>query len=181
MEGCFEGRLKPRPPILEGLTQGLGCGRVSVEIPCALAKRSASSKAGLASEIWLLRASLAFSKAPSWMGKARCAALIMGSTRASVSTRYESCFWMEKALPMVEWLWKRSAALTSRQIHSNSHVDSNTFPLEDRQRRGAVMPRSASCCQTALHITSKGASAKWLGQAHGYGQCCARLIKQKKQ
>lgn len=179
MEGCFDDRLKPLTPALEGLTQGLGCGRVSVEMPCDWAKRSASSKAGRASEIWLFRASLAFSKAPSWIGKARCAALIMGSTRASVSTRYESCFWMEKALPMVEWLWKRSAALTSRQIHSNSHADSNTFPLEDLQQRGIVMSRCASCCQSALHITSKGASAKWLGQAHGYGECSGRLTKTK--
>jgi hypothetical protein len=102
----------PAPASLVGLTQGLWIARVSDWAPCAAASFSASCSAGRAREIWLRRASLAFSKAGSWMGKAREAILIIGSTNSSVSTRYESCFGTEKALPMEEWLWKRSAALT---------------------------------------------------------------------
>lgn len=92
--------------------QGLIEGRASELCPWFRASLSQSSKAGRAKEIWLLKESLAFSKAPSWAGKAREASLIMGSTSCSVSSRYESCLATVKALPMEEWLWKRSAAFT---------------------------------------------------------------------
>ena len=133
-----------------GLIQGLAMGRDSVAAACALASLSASSKAGLTREIWLFKASLAFSKAPSWIGKPRCAALIIGSTKASVSSRYESCFWMEKALPMVEWLWNLSADFTSQLIaHGFKGVFSNS-PLEELHWERMKSLADAAACQSAL-------------------------------
>lgn len=125
------------------LTHGLACARDSACALCAAASFSASCKAGRASEIWLRRASLAFSNAGSCKGNARAAALIIGSTSCSVSIRYESCLVTEKALPMEEWLWNLSAAFTSGPTFRLIELLFTSFPSEDGARRD-IAPCNAS-------------------------------------
>lgn len=135
---------------IQAQPQGLPRGSMAGACPGMAARRdaklSASSKAGRTRRIWERKASLAFSKAASWAGKARAAALTMGSTRVSVSIRYESCFCTEKALPMVEWLWNLSAAFT------RSPIISEFYPVTDDCSHGRE-PRSAMPLAALLQVS----------------------------